>query len=97
MPKQPPRPSLNQLAAPLVAALLKDAVALRLGVARDASGATLIDAGMECRSRRSRHDRRSRRAALHGARQGRDDERGTRPGRGARRSLARATRPLSLS
>jgi methenyltetrahydromethanopterin cyclohydrolase len=47
MPKQPPRPSLNQLAAPLVAALLKDAVALRLGVGRDASGATLVDAGID--------------------------------------------------
>src|SRR6185312_14054944 len=47
MPKQPPRPSLNQLSAPLVAALLKDAVALRLGVAHDASGATLVDAGID--------------------------------------------------
>ncbi|HJT06572.1 MAG TPA: methenyltetrahydromethanopterin cyclohydrolase [Stellaceae bacterium] len=47
MPKQPPRPSLNRLAAPLVAALLKDAATLRLGVQRDASGATLVDAGIE--------------------------------------------------
>jgi len=47
MPKQSPRPSLNRLAAPLVAALLKDAATLRLGVACDASGATLVDAGIE--------------------------------------------------
>jgi methenyltetrahydromethanopterin cyclohydrolase len=39
-------PSLNALAAPLVAALIRDAAALRLGVSRDASGATLIDAGI---------------------------------------------------
>ncbi len=37
--------SLNRLAAPLVAALLADAAALRLGVSRDGSGAVLIDAG----------------------------------------------------
>lgn len=47
MPKPPPRPSLNQLCAPLVAALLKDASALRLGVTRAASGATLVDAGID--------------------------------------------------
>ena len=47
MPTPPPRPSINQLCAPLVAALLRDAAALRLGVTRDASGATLVDAGIE--------------------------------------------------
>jgi methenyltetrahydromethanopterin cyclohydrolase len=46
MPTPPPRPSINQLCAPLVAALLRDAGALRLGVTRDASGATLVDAGI---------------------------------------------------
>ncbi len=47
MPKPPPRPSINELCAPLVAALLRDAGALRLGVTRDASGATLVDAGID--------------------------------------------------
>lgn len=43
----PELPSVNTLTAPLVAALLRDAAALRLGVSRDASGATLVDAGIE--------------------------------------------------
>src|SRR5260370_29555483 len=47
MPRPPPRPSINELCAPLVAALLRDAGALRLGVTRDASGATLVDAGID--------------------------------------------------
>jgi methenyltetrahydromethanopterin cyclohydrolase len=47
MPEPPPRPSINELCAPLVAALLQDAGALRLGVTRDASGATLVDAGID--------------------------------------------------
>ncbi|MGA2551191.1 MAG: methenyltetrahydromethanopterin cyclohydrolase [Burkholderiaceae bacterium] len=38
-------PSVNQLVAPLVGKLLEDAAALRLGVERLASGATIIDAG----------------------------------------------------
>lgn len=38
--------SVNALSAPLVAALLHDRAALRLGVARDACGATLVDAGI---------------------------------------------------
>ena len=46
MSQPPPRPSLNELSAPLVAALLRDARALRLGVTRDAGGATLVDAGI---------------------------------------------------
>ena len=40
------RPSLNAMTAPLVAALIRDAASLRLGVSRDASGAALIDAGI---------------------------------------------------
>ena len=44
--RSPPRPSVNRLSAPLVAALVKDASALRLGVSRDEGGATLIDAGI---------------------------------------------------
>jgi methenyltetrahydromethanopterin cyclohydrolase len=47
MPKPLPRPSINELCAPLVAALLRDASALRLGVTRAASGATLVDAGID--------------------------------------------------
>ncbi|HEX7966948.1 MAG TPA: methenyltetrahydromethanopterin cyclohydrolase [Stellaceae bacterium] len=47
MPEPASRPSVNHLSAPLIAALLRDAVALRLGVARDASGATLVDAGID--------------------------------------------------
>jgi methenyltetrahydromethanopterin cyclohydrolase len=39
-------PSVNALTAPLVAALLRDRTTLRLGVARDACGATLVDAGI---------------------------------------------------
>jgi methenyltetrahydromethanopterin cyclohydrolase len=42
----PPRPSVNRLSAPLVAALLRDAEALRLGLSRAACGATLVDAGI---------------------------------------------------
>lgn len=42
----PALPSVNALTAPLVAALVRDAAALRLGVSRDAGGATLIDAGI---------------------------------------------------
>jgi methenyltetrahydromethanopterin cyclohydrolase len=40
-------PSVNALSAPLVRRLVEDAAALRLGVSRDASGATLIDAGID--------------------------------------------------
>jgi methenyltetrahydromethanopterin cyclohydrolase len=40
------RPSVNRLAAHLVQTLIADAPALRLGVARDACGATLVDAGI---------------------------------------------------
>jgi methenyltetrahydromethanopterin cyclohydrolase len=39
--------SVNATSAPLVAALLRDAAMLRLGVARDACGATLVDAGID--------------------------------------------------
>lgn len=46
MPESPSPPSINELSAPLVAALRRDAAALRLGVARDPSGATLIDGGI---------------------------------------------------
>jgi methenyltetrahydromethanopterin cyclohydrolase len=47
MPKKLPWPSVNGLAAPLVAALVRDAGALRLSVRQDQSGATLVDAGIE--------------------------------------------------
>lgn len=47
MQQQRRLPSLNQRAAPLVAALIQDADALRLAVLRDASGATIVDAGIE--------------------------------------------------
>lgn len=47
MPKKQPWPSVNQLAAPLVAALVREAGALRLAVERDASGATVVDAGID--------------------------------------------------
>lgn len=47
MPTKPPRPSINGLTAPLVAALVRDACALRLTVQQDQSGVTLIDAGIE--------------------------------------------------
>jgi methenyltetrahydromethanopterin cyclohydrolase len=40
-------PSVNALSAPLVRRLIEDAAALRLGVSRDASGATLVDAGID--------------------------------------------------
>jgi methenyltetrahydromethanopterin cyclohydrolase len=41
--------SLNRLAAPLVTGLLDAAPALRIGVARDRSGAVLVDAGIAAR------------------------------------------------
>lgn len=40
-------PSVNALAAPLVAALVRDALALRLGVTRMENGCTVVDAGIE--------------------------------------------------
>jgi methenyltetrahydromethanopterin cyclohydrolase len=40
------QPSVNALAAPLVEALLGEASRLRLGVTRDAGGATIVDAGI---------------------------------------------------
>lgn len=40
-------PSVNALAAPSVAALVRDAQALRLGVARMENGCTVVDAGIE--------------------------------------------------
>lgn len=43
------RPSVNGLAAPLVDALIGSATTLRLGLARSARGATLIDAGIDRR------------------------------------------------
>ena len=46
MANKSPRPSINALATPLAAALLRDAGALRLAVRQDGSGATLIDAGI---------------------------------------------------
>lgn len=42
-----PRPSINALAAPLVAALVADADRLRLGVRRLDNGACLVDAGIQ--------------------------------------------------
>jgi methenyltetrahydromethanopterin cyclohydrolase len=45
-PADAARPSVNRLAAPLVAALLERADALRIGVKRHASGAVLVDAGI---------------------------------------------------
>ncbi|MBC5782220.1 methenyltetrahydromethanopterin cyclohydrolase [Ramlibacter sp. USB13] len=44
-----PQPSVNALAAPLLDRLLQDADRLRLAVTRDASGATLVDAGIAAR------------------------------------------------
>ncbi|MGO8916333.1 MAG: methenyltetrahydromethanopterin cyclohydrolase [Stellaceae bacterium] len=41
-----PAPSVNASSAPMVTALLRDAAMLRLGVTRDACGATLVDAGI---------------------------------------------------
>ena len=43
------RASVNALAAPLSAALVRDALALRVGVERASDGATLVDAGIEQR------------------------------------------------
>lgn len=43
------RPSVNQLAAPLLQALLRDAEPLRIAVTRHASGVTLVDAGIAAR------------------------------------------------
>jgi len=42
-------PSLNASAAPLVAALLRDAAQLRIAVDRAAGGGTVVDAGIACR------------------------------------------------
>lgn len=47
MRKKQPWPSVNALAAPLVAALMRDAGSLRLAVQRDASGATVVDGGID--------------------------------------------------
>jgi methenyltetrahydromethanopterin cyclohydrolase len=41
------QPSVNALAAPLVAALVGEARALRLGITRDGSDATIVDAGID--------------------------------------------------
>lgn len=41
-------PSVNALAAPLLAALLRDAAVLRLGVTRQSDGACIVDAGIAC-------------------------------------------------
>lgn len=46
MDQPAPPVSVNALTAPLVAALRRDAAALRLAISRDAGGATLIDAGI---------------------------------------------------
>jgi methenyltetrahydromethanopterin cyclohydrolase len=40
------QPSVNALTAPLVATLVSEAARLRLGIARDAGGATIVDAGI---------------------------------------------------
>ena len=42
-------PSVNAAAAPLVAALVRDAPRLRIGIDRTAGDATLVDAGIACR------------------------------------------------
>jgi len=47
MSKRSFNPSVNRLGAALAAALVRDAEALRIGVSQDASGVTLIDAGIE--------------------------------------------------
>lgn len=44
----PARPSVSQRAAPLVATLIEDAAALRIGVERPPGGHTVIDAGIAC-------------------------------------------------
>lgn len=41
-------PSVNALTAPLVASLMEQAAALRLGVERVANGCTIVDAGIHC-------------------------------------------------
>lgn len=41
-------PSVNALTAPLVAELVANAKALRVGVEKHASGATIVDAGVKC-------------------------------------------------
>lgn len=46
MPDASAAPSVNALSAPLVRRLIEGAAALRLGVGRDGSGATLVDAGI---------------------------------------------------
>jgi methenyltetrahydromethanopterin cyclohydrolase len=43
------RASVNALAAPLARAFVRDAPALRVGVERAGDGATLVDAGIDCR------------------------------------------------
>jgi methenyltetrahydromethanopterin cyclohydrolase len=45
----PTRPSVNRRAAPLVTHLVGDADALRLGISRSASGAVIVDAGVDVR------------------------------------------------
>lgn len=45
----PPLPSVNRLAAPLLERLLRQADRLRIAVARDESGVTLVDAGIAVR------------------------------------------------
>jgi methenyltetrahydromethanopterin cyclohydrolase len=49
VPEPNDAPSLNRLAAPLVAGLIDAARALRIGVSRDNSGAVLVDAGIAAR------------------------------------------------
>ena len=41
-------PSVNELAAPLVQALMKDADTLKLSVDRRSNGGTIVDAGINC-------------------------------------------------
>lgn len=43
------RPSVGALSAPLVAALVRDAASLRLGVEKTAGGATIVDGGINVR------------------------------------------------
>lgn len=47
-PKQPQHPSVNRLAAHLVAELLDQAYELRLNITQSACGATMVDAGIDC-------------------------------------------------
>ncbi len=48
MPADPPWPSVNRRAAPLVERLVEDAEALRIAVERPEPGYTLVDAGIGC-------------------------------------------------